>query len=75
VPVTVQIGGQPATVLYAGAAPDLVAGVFQINVQVPTGLQAGNQPVVVTVGTKTSPANVTLNVLGPDGSAARPLLK
>jgi uncharacterized protein (TIGR03437 family) len=66
-PVTVQIGGQNATVYYAGAAPDLVAGVFQINVEVPTGLQPGNQPVVVTVGDKTSPANVTMNVLGPDG--------
>jgi uncharacterized protein (TIGR03437 family) len=66
-PVTVQIGGQNATVYYAGAAPDLVAGVFQINVEVPTGLQPGNQPVVVNVGTQTSAANVTLNVLGPDG--------
>jgi uncharacterized protein (TIGR03437 family) len=53
-PVAVTVGGQPATVLYAGAAPGLVAGVLQINIQLPTGVGAGNQPVVVTIGGITS---------------------
>ena len=62
-PVVVQIGGLNAVVEYAGAAPGLAAGVFQINVQVPMGLQPGKQPVVVTVGDGSSPANVFLSVL------------
>jgi uncharacterized protein (TIGR03437 family) len=36
----VTIGGQPATVGYQGAAPGLVAGVMQINAQVPAGVDA-----------------------------------
>jgi len=36
---------------YAGAAPTLVAGVMQINVQVPSGIAPGNSiPVVLTIG-------------------------
>ena len=34
----VTIGGQPAEILYFGAAPGLVAGVFQLNARVPEGL-------------------------------------
>jgi hypothetical protein len=30
----VTIGGQPATILYAGDAPTLATGVFQINVRI-----------------------------------------
>lgn len=48
-PVSVTIGGQNAPVLYAGDAPSLVSGVLQINVQVPSGLTPGPQPVVLTV--------------------------
>ena len=33
--VTVTIGGQPVQVLYAGAAPGEVAGLMQVNVQIP----------------------------------------
>lgn len=40
VPVTVRIDGQNAQVIYAGAAPGLLSGYFQINVQVPTDLAA-----------------------------------
>lgn len=55
-PVGVTIGGVQAQVLYAGAAPGLVAGVMQINVQVPQSLTRGNQPVLLTVGQSTGPA-------------------
>jgi uncharacterized protein (TIGR03437 family) len=61
-PVTVSIGGQSANVNYAGAAPGSVAGVWQVNAQVPTGLTAGSVPVVVTVGNVTSQSGVTITV-------------
>ena len=62
-PVTVTIGGQTATPIYAGAAPAEVAGVMQVNVKIPAGITPGNAvPVAVTVGTASSPAGVTLAV-------------
>jgi uncharacterized protein (TIGR03437 family) len=62
-PVTVAIDGQPAQVLYAGAAPGLVAGVVQINVQIPATV-AGSNSVAVTlaVGKQTSQQSVTVAV-------------
>lgn len=44
------IGGQPATILYAGVAPYRVWGVFQVNARVPQGIGPGPQPVVLTIG-------------------------
>lgn len=63
-PVKVSIGGVDATagVVYAGAAPTLVAGVFQINVTVPQSLPAGAVPVVVTVGTASSQSGLTVSL-------------
>jgi uncharacterized protein (TIGR03437 family) len=62
-PVTVTIGGQSATVLYQGAAPQLVAGVSQINVQVPAGVTPGNAvPVTLSVGGVPSVNTVTMAV-------------
>jgi uncharacterized protein (TIGR03437 family) len=62
-PVQVTIGGQPAEVTYAGAAPGLVAGVYQINVRVPASAPAGSEvPVVVQVGAAASPAVVTVAI-------------
>ena len=61
--VTVTIGGQNATVNFAGAAPGLVAGVIQVNAQIPAGTTAGNAvPVVVQVGTSNSQPGVTIAV-------------
>jgi uncharacterized protein (TIGR03437 family) len=61
--VSVSIGGQPATVQYAGAAPGEMPGLFQINAQIPMNVQPGNQvPVQITVGTSTSPNGVTLAI-------------
>ncbi|MDQ2949576.1 MAG: SBBP repeat-containing protein [Acidobacteriota bacterium] len=37
----VTIDNQPAEILYAGAAPSLIAGVIQINVRVPQGIAPG----------------------------------
>lgn len=66
-PVSVTIGGVNATVEYAGAAPGLVAGVLQVNAVVPNGLTTGNQPVVLTVGSTSSRAGVTVAVKGVSG--------
>ena len=62
-PVSVRIGGLPAEVLYAGAAPGLVGGVLQVNVKLPEGMASGTAvPVLLTIGDATSPAGVTLAV-------------
>lgn len=61
-PVTVSVGGQPAEVLYAGAAPDMVAGVLQVNVRLPQGISSGVVPVTLQVGGAASQPGVTLSV-------------
>jgi uncharacterized protein (TIGR03437 family) len=49
--ISVTIGGQAATVTYQGAAPGLVAGVMQINAQIPAGIAPGAAvPVIVSAG-------------------------
>ena len=48
--VRVTVAGGDAKVMYAGGAPGLVAGVSQINFEVPTGVTAGDAAVVVTAG-------------------------
>src|SRR5579871_1264998 len=50
-PVRITVGGVPATFAYAGAAPTEVAGLMQIVVQIPTGVQPGGYvPVVLQIG-------------------------
>jgi trimeric autotransporter adhesin len=62
-PVTVQIGGQTVTASYAGNAPGLVAGALQVNAVVPSTVTPGSAvPVVVTVGTTSSPVTATIAV-------------
>jgi uncharacterized protein (TIGR03437 family) len=59
--VTVSIGGQPATVIFAGLTPGY-AGVYQVNAVVPGGIATGDAiPVVMTVAGQTS-ATVTMAV-------------
>jgi uncharacterized protein (TIGR03437 family) len=65
-PISLTIGGLPATVQYAGEAPGLVCGAIQINAVVPDTLSAGPQPIVLTVGTAT---NSTQNITVAVGSA------
>ena len=60
-PVTVTIGGQNATVAFAGLAPGFV-GLYQVNAVVPPGLTAGDAvPVTLATSGQTSPA-VTISV-------------
>jgi uncharacterized protein (TIGR03437 family) len=40
-PPILTIGGQPATILYAGDAPGFPTGVFQINATIPTTINPG----------------------------------
>lgn len=68
--VTVTVGGQAATVLFAGLAPGFV-GLYQLNIQAPEGLGAGDQAVVVRCGAEESQAGVTIAVRSPAGSDGR----
>jgi hypothetical protein len=61
-PVSVTIGGLPATVSFAGAAPGLVEGILQVNAVVPAGVASGNLPVFLTVGNSTSQNGVTIAI-------------
>jgi uncharacterized protein (TIGR03437 family) len=61
-PVAATVGGIPAAVEYAGTAPGLVAGVMQVNVQVPQAAPSGNIAVVLTVQGVPSQAAVTIAV-------------
>jgi uncharacterized protein (TIGR03437 family) len=60
---TVTIGGLPGTVTYAGFVPDSVAGLYQINVTLPTGTAA------FTAGTP-----YTTNFTDPNGSVLDTLI-
>jgi minor extracellular serine protease Vpr len=51
----VTIGGQAAQVLFSGLSPGFV-GLYQVNVTVPPGLSAGNQPITIAIGGQTSPS-------------------
>jgi uncharacterized protein (TIGR03437 family) len=55
--VSVTIGGLPAAVQYAGMT---FAGLFQVNVEVPAGVQAGEQAVVLTVDGQPTQPNALL---------------
>jgi uncharacterized protein (TIGR03437 family) len=60
--VSVTIGGNPAQVTYAGAAPYEVGGVLQVNAQIPAGTSSGNVPVQLTIGSATSQPGITVAV-------------
>jgi len=62
-PVAVAIGGVAATVSFSGGAPSQIAGLTQINAQVPAGVTPGTKvPVIVTIGTWQSQSSVTMAV-------------
>ncbi len=52
----VTVGGVTAPVSFSGLAPGF-AGLYQINVTVPSTISAGQQPVVVSIGGQTSKAS------------------
>jgi uncharacterized protein (TIGR03437 family) len=61
-PMSVTIAGQNAEVLYAGTAPGLVYGIFQLNVRLPNGLAPGPAVIVVCIDGQKSPRGVTLEI-------------
>jgi uncharacterized protein (TIGR03437 family) len=64
-PVTVTIAGQTVPAQYAGQAPGYLAGLMQINAQIPAGIRANSAtPVSLQVGSAASPAGVTIAVAG-----------
>ena len=64
-PISVQVGGSSAEVLYAGAAPGNVDGFTQVNAVIPANLtQGGNLPLVVQVDGAKSQAGITVAVSG-----------
>lgn len=60
-PVAVKVGGLPADVLYAGAAPGL-AGISQVNIRIPAVAASDATPIEVTVGGNSRNQRVTLAV-------------
>jgi uncharacterized protein (TIGR03437 family) len=60
---TATIGGKPADVKWIGGGPGFVAGVLQINIQVPDDVPTGGAvPIVVRIGERDSQAGVTMAV-------------
>ena len=55
------IGGQNAPLVYAGAAQGLVAGMLEVDVQIPQGL-TGSLPLQLTIGKASTPAALTVYV-------------
>jgi uncharacterized protein (TIGR03437 family) len=64
--VTATVGGIPAAVQYAGSVSGQIAGLMQVNVQIPDGVQPGGYvPVVLQVGDAfTTPGAVWIAVSG-----------
>jgi uncharacterized protein (TIGR03437 family) len=63
--VTATVGGIPATVQYAGGVFGDVAGLMQVNLLIPPGVQPGGYvPVVLQVGTATSNLGTWIAVAG-----------
>ena len=60
-PVTATIGGVPATVTYAGAAPGQV-GLYQMNVMIPLSAPIGTARLVISAGGNYSQDDVTIQI-------------
>ena len=61
-PWTATIGGKNAPVNWAGSAPQNVAGLFQINMQVPADLAPGVYDLVIKAGSFSSQTGLTVAV-------------
>jgi uncharacterized protein (TIGR03437 family) len=60
-PVSASIGGRPATVAFAGAAPGYT-GVYQVNITVPANLPTGTARLVLISDGTPSQAGVTVQI-------------
>jgi len=62
-PVSISFGGVtiPASdVMYVGVTQN--AGLYQVNIQVPNGVPAGDQPFIITIGGASSPSGAFITV-------------
>jgi uncharacterized protein (TIGR03437 family) len=61
--VTARIGGVDAVVEYAGPAPQLIAGLMQVNLRVPAAVTpSARVPVLIQVGDVATPIGVTVSI-------------
>jgi uncharacterized protein (TIGR03437 family) len=60
--VQVSVAGSDAPVLYAGPAPGLINGAFQLNVTLPAGIPSGPAGITVTVNGQASPKGATIAI-------------
>jgi len=60
--IQVLINQQPALYVYAGEAPGEVAGLMQLNVQIPSNAPSGNLSITVSIGGNISQNGVTVSV-------------
>lgn len=56
-PLTVYVNGMPSAPVFVGAAKGMVAGITQVNVQVPTTTYSSNES-SVSVNSAGAPLNV-----------------
>lgn len=73
-PAKVTLGTATFDPLYAGAAPGLIAGLFQVNVLIPCDAPTGNVPVVVQFGTTKTQTGLTVAIrdaTAADGTACK----
>ena len=61
-PVIVGVGNTGAQVLYQGQAPDIISGVAQFNIVIPSGASTGVVPLTLVVGGIFSTPGVTIAV-------------
>ena len=61
-PWTATVGGEAAEVTYAGSAPENVAGLFQVNVRIPSDLAPGVYDLVIKAGDFASTPGLTVAV-------------
>jgi uncharacterized protein (TIGR03437 family) len=60
--VSATVGGQAAQVTFAGAAPQYVDGLEQLNLRLSGNTPSGAQPIVISVGSNSSPSGATIFV-------------
>jgi uncharacterized protein (TIGR03118 family) len=61
-PVSLTVGAQTAQVLFAGSEPGGISGVMEVEAVIPAGAATGPAVMVLTVGTGSTQANVTVFV-------------
>lgn len=59
--MNVTIGSKPVQIAFYGETPEFVAGVMQLNVQIPNRLAAGNRPLIVSIGGAQSQSGITVS--------------